>query len=140
MSRQWDFVLLTLSVALLLPFSAAAKPTKKIFKATPERVFEAALKVAREHHVVSEVDDKRFAFTFKTGTSMASWGFLANAFVEKDEEGRTVLTVNVQKTRGQLMAWGAGGRTADKFFKWVEEELAKEKPASDAAATEKPMR
>jgi hypothetical protein len=113
-----------------MPQLAKAKPKTKVFNAPAERVFEAAHKVAREHHRISYVDEKRMTLQFHTGTSMSSWGFDCNASVEPIGNGKARLTINVQKTEKQLFAWGGGGRTADKFFKWVAEELKEDRTQS----------
>ncbi len=114
-------------VLFLLPATIRAEPKTRVFNLAPaDRVFEAAHKVARQHHTISYVDEKHLTLAFHTGTSMSSWGFDCNASVEAIEGGKARLTINVQKTKRQLFAWGGGDRTADNFFKWVEEELASE--------------
>jgi hypothetical protein len=114
-----------IAFALLAFFAttASAKPKKHEFSATPQQVFDAAYKVARENHRVNFTDEKNLTFEFHTGTSLSSWGFDCNASVEPTKAG-AILVINVQKTDGQLIAWGGGDRTAEKFFKMVTDELA----------------
>lgn len=117
-----------LFLALALPL--VAKPKQQVYSTTPKQLFAAALRAAREHYVVRDVDNDNLGFTFETGESLASNGMSANAFVEPDGKDKSKLVVNVQKGRagglgggGQLFAWGAGDRTAKKFFGFVEDEL-----------------
>ena len=111
----------------------SAKPKERVFDAPADQLFQAALTVAREHHVVTYVDKASLTFTFSSGVSLTSWGFVANVSVKRLSPKQveqawapdlaSVLVINVQK-KGQLFAWGAGGRLAEKFFKRVKEELA----------------
>ncbi len=107
---------------LLLTVSAYAKPKKKTYNNTPDQVFQAALRTARERHVVTYVDTKTLMLTFETGRSFTSQGFVANASVEPAGENKATLIINVQNKQG--MSWGAGDRMADKFFQQVSEELS----------------
>jgi len=75
---------------------ANAKPKVKIYKNGPQEVFQAALRTARERHVVTYVDEKNLMFTFQTGTSMLSYGFIANASVEQEPDGTSKVIINVQ--------------------------------------------
>jgi len=112
----------TLVCVLLIALSAYAKPKKKTFNNTPDQVFQAALRTARERHVVTYVDTKTLMMTFETGRSFTSEGFVANASVEPEAENKATLIINVQNKKG--MSWGAGDRMADKFFSQVSDELA----------------
>jgi PEGA domain len=116
-------------VFLMCQVSAFAKPKRKEFNNSAKNVFDAALRTARERHVVTYVDEPHLMFTFETGTSMLSYGFVANASVEPKGEDKCVLTLNVQhKNSGKNVSFSfnAGGRMADKFFSQVEEELARQ--------------
>ena len=120
------------SVALLLlcliPVSLIAKPKKKTYNNTPQEVFQAALRTARERHVVTYVDEKNLMPTFETGTSGFSYGFVANASIEPETDGKATLVINVQKKNSGQSAsfsYGAGDRMADKFYGQVAEELAR---------------
>lgn len=113
-----------LALAILLtPILAHAKPKKKLYNNSAEQVFRAALRTARERHVVTYVDEKQLMITFETGMSAFSYGFIANASVEPEGDNSATLVLNVQKKK-ELFSMGAGDRMADKFFKQVAEELA----------------
>jgi len=114
--------LTTLAFLLLFTASAYAKPKKKTYNNTPDQVFQAALRTARERHVVTYVDTKTLMLTFETGRSLTSQGFVANASVESEGENKATLIINVQNKQGY--SWGAGDRMADKFFDQVGDELA----------------
>lgn len=115
-------ILLALAFLLLLTAGAYAKPKKKTYNNTPDQLFQAALRTARERHVVTYVDTKTLMFTFETGRSFTSQGFVANASVEPEGENKATLIINVQNKQGY--SWGAGDRMADKFFDQVNDELA----------------
>lgn len=125
MSRR---ILLLLSVCIfMLPVTAFAKPKVKKFDNTPDEVYVAALRTARSQHVVTFTDDKNHMFTFETGVSALSYGFVANASVEPTDDHKAQLIINVQhKNQGKnaSFSFGAGDRMADKFFEQVQEELA----------------
>jgi len=122
--RGWvasRFVLIA-TVALLLPTCAHAEPKKKVYNNSPDQVFNAALRTARERHVVTYVDEKTMMFTFETGRSLTSKGFVANASVEPEADNKATLIINVQTKDG--FSWGAGDRMAEKFYQQVGDELA----------------
>ena len=131
--RKMIFVVFAL--ILLLPSMADAKPKKKTYGNAPQDVFNAALKTARDRHVVTFVDQQNLMFTFSTGASAFSGGFISNATVEPVKNGGSMLTINVQKKDGGGIAFDAGDRMADKFFEQVTQELAGE---STQAAAVKP--
>lgn len=111
----------TLLFAVCLP--VLAKPKKKIYGNGATDLFTAALRTARERHVVTYVDEKMLMFTFQTGHSFFTKGFVANASIEPQDENRATLIINVQTKDGEA-AFGAGDRMVDKFFDQVREELA----------------
>lgn len=117
------FLVVVLLLTLCLP--AFAKPKKKLYNNSSTELFAAALRTARERHVVTYVDEKMLMFTFQTGHSVFSKGFLANATIEPQAEDRAMLIINVQTRDGEV-AFGAGDRMADKFFGQVSEQLAGE--------------
>jgi hypothetical protein len=122
--RGWiasRFVLIA-TVALLLPICAHAEPKKKVYNNSADQVFKAALRTARERHVITYVDEKTLMFTFQTGRSFASQGFVANASVEPEGDDKATLIINVQTKSG--FSWGAGDRMAEKFYQQVGDELA----------------
>ncbi|HET8888385.1 MAG TPA: PEGA domain-containing protein [Candidatus Angelobacter sp.] len=115
--------LLVVSLLFALSLPLLAKPKKKMYGNGAADVFTAALRTARERHVVTYVDEKMLMFTFQTGHSFFTKGFVANASIEPQDENRATLIINVQTKDGEA-AWGAGDRMADKFFDQVREELA----------------
>jgi len=115
------FILMVVFTSLI-PVCAYAKPKKKTYNNTPEQVFVAALRTARERHVVTYVNEKMMMFTFETGQSFTSNGFVANASIEPEGASQATLIINVQNKKG--MSWGAGDRMADKFYAQVGDELA----------------
>jgi hypothetical protein len=114
-------LLVLIVFAVCLP--ALAKPKKKTYDNAAADLFTAALRTARERHVVTYVDEKMLMFTFETGHSFFTKGFIANASVEPQSDQSATLIINVQTKDGEA-AWGAGDRMADKFFEQVKEELA----------------
>jgi hypothetical protein len=136
MSRR-NLIFLLISL-FLLPCTVLAKPKLKTFDNSSDEVYLAALRTARTKHVVTFTDDKNHMFTFETGTSGLSYGFVANASVEPTADHKSQLTINVQhKNDGKnaSFSFGAGDRMADKFFTQVEEELANK---SSQPVAEKP--
>src|SRR5271157_1301660 len=122
----------------MVPLGLLAKPKKKTYNNAPQEVFQAALKTARERHVVTFVDEKNLMLTFETGVSALSYGFVANASVEPEADNKATLIINVQhKNSGKNFSYSfnAGDRMADKFYDQVSEELAR-KPSQKSA--EKP--
>jgi hypothetical protein len=115
--------LLVIGLLLAICLPALAKPKKKMFDNGATDLFTAALRTARERHVVTYVDEKMLMFTFQTGHSFFTKGFVANASIEPQDEIRAILVINVQTKDGEA-AWGAGDRMTDKFFDQVKEELA----------------
>ncbi len=111
----------SLLFAVCLP--VLAKPKKKMYGNGATDLFTAAVRTARERHVVTYVDAKMLMFTFQTGHSFFTKGFVANASVEPQDENRATLIINVQTKDGDV-AFGAGDRMVDKFFDQVGEELA----------------
>jgi len=125
MRRSLAVVLL---ICAVFQVAAFAKPKKKDFNNAPKEVFDASLRTAREKHVVTYVDEPHLMFTFETGTSALSYGFVANASVEPVDGTKSTLLINVQhKNSGKSasFSFNAGDRMADKFFAQVTEELAR---------------
>jgi hypothetical protein len=134
--RKIFFVLFALM--LLMPSLLAAKPKKKTYGNSPQDVFGAALKTARDRHVVTFVDQQNLMFTFSTGASTFSGGFISNATVEPAKNGGSILTINVQKKTGGGLEFDAGDRMADKFFEQVTQELAGESTQASAVKPAQP--
>ena len=129
-------LLLVVIAVLLLPVYAHAKPKKKTYNNSTDQLFNAALRTARERHVVTYVNEKMLMFTFETGRSFTSEGFVANASIEPESDNKATLIINVQNKKG--LSWGAGDRMADKFYEQVTEELSGE--TKQASAVKKPAR
>jgi len=92
---------------------------------------------------VTYVNEKMLMFTFETGRSFTSEGFVANASIEPEADNKATLIINVQNKKG--MSWGAGDRMADKFYQQVTDELAGDprqassiKPQEKAVAVPEP--
>ncbi len=126
--------LVVVSIVLALCLPALAKPKKKIYDNSATDVFDAALRTARERHVVTYVNEKMLMLTFETGQSFLSEGFVANASVEAMADNKCTLIINVQNKKG--LSYGAGDRMADKFFSQVNDELAGESKQKSAIRTE----
>jgi hypothetical protein len=136
--KCWTVFVLAAAVAsaLLFPPAALAEPKKKLYNNSAEQVFKAALRTARERHVITYVDEKTLMFTFQTGRSFTSEGFVANASVEPEADDKATLIINVQTKKG--FSWGAGDRMTEKFYLQVADELAgdsKQKSAIKAPET-----
>jgi len=133
-------ILFAVSAALILAqVPAFAKPKRKEYDNSAAQVFDASLKTARERHVVTYVDEKRLMFTFETGRSPLSSGFVANASVEAETEAKCALVINVQhKESGDGFSFNAGDRMADQFYAQVSEELARDSTQKTAVKPEAP--
>jgi hypothetical protein len=112
------FVSMILAVVSLASALSFAKPKQKTYNNTPQEVFQAALATARKQHVITYVDEKNLMFTFQTGVSALSYGFIANASVQPEADNKATLIINVQhKNDGKnaSFSFNAGDRMADKF-------------------------
>jgi hypothetical protein len=132
--------LVAISAALILAqLPAFARPKRKEYDNSAAQVFDAAIRTARARHVVTYVEEKRMMFTFETGRSSLSSGFIANASVEAESETKSALVINVQhKESGDGFSFNAGDRMADKFYEQVTEELAKNPTQKIAVKPEAP--
>ena len=117
-----------LVVLATLSLAADAKPKSHTFKAETAQVYASALRSIASHHKVQYTDEKAGIISFKTGMSMSANGLDCNASIRPGKtQGETEMVVNVQKTSGQMFAWGAGDRLAADIFKWVQEDLDSKK-------------
>ena len=96
-----------------------------IYNASYEAVWAACVASAKENFAVETADKENGLITFQTGISMASNGFRVGVSLLKLDDGRVKVKANTQK-KMQLVAWGAGGRIADKFFKSVDAAIEKD--------------
>src|SRR6267154_4527380 len=101
---------LMLTLGLAIPLATIAAPKSHTFKAEPADVYTAALRSIASHHKVQFTDEKGGIISFKTGMSMSvRSGMDCNASIRSGRRpGETELVINVQKTGGQIIAWGAG--------------------------------
>jgi hypothetical protein len=97
---------------------------ERIYSLPLDKLWAAALKTAGEDNIIEFTDKEAGLFTYKSGQSAASWGFKVSVSLTKVDEGKTRIKLTTQKTRGQLVAWGAGGRTVEKYFKSLDKLLA----------------
>jgi hypothetical protein len=97
---------------------------ERIYKVPIETMWKACMKAAAEDNVIDYSNEKEGIITYKSGMSMSSWGFRISVNLTKLDDGRTRVKLTTQKTEKQLVAWGAGGRTAGKFFKGLDKQLA----------------
>jgi len=97
---------------------------ERIYKVPLETMWKACMKAAAEDNVIDYSNEKEGIITYKSGMSMSSWGFRISVNLTKLDDGRTRVKLTTQKTERQLVAWGAGGRTAGKFFKGLDKQLA----------------
>jgi hypothetical protein len=97
---------------------------ERIYNLPLDKLWAAALKTAAEDNVVEFTDKETGIFTYKSGVSAASWGFKISVSLTKIDDTKTRIKLTTQKTRGQLVAWGAGGRTVEKYFKALDKMLA----------------
>jgi hypothetical protein len=98
---------------------------ERIYKVEFEPLWIAAIAAAKEHFTVDQIHKEEGLFTFTSGAGFTTHGFNVNVAFSKDEEGGTRIKLNFYKRKAQLFSWGAGGNIADKFFKSLDEALAK---------------
>lgn len=97
---------------------------ERIYALPLDRLWAASLKTAAEDNVIEFTDKEAGIFTYKSGQSAASWGFKVSVSLTKIDDNKTRIKLTTQKTRGQLIAWGAGGRTVEKYFNSLDKLLA----------------
>jgi PEGA domain len=100
-----------------------ASAKEQDYTASKQAVFNAAVKVIQKDWNITFMDRESGIISFKTGTSVRSYGMECQVSVIEVSASQTKLRVGAQKTGGQLVAWGAGGSIASKVFKGVEDEL-----------------
>ena len=99
---------------------------ERIYKVEFQSLWAAAIAAAKEHFTVDEIHKDEGLFTFTSGAGFTTHGFNVNVAFMKDDEGGTRIKLNFHKRKAQLFSWGAGGNIADKFFKSLDEALAKQ--------------
>src|SRR3990172_7479820 len=100
-------MLALLVVTLAVP--AVAKEKKMTYDVPADVLLDAALTVARTHHVLTHVERSERLFSFSTSRSLGSPGFTCNAFVVEDGPSKSTLVINMKKN-DLVWAQGAGGR------------------------------
>jgi len=103
------------------------KGKERVYEYPLDKVYAACLKTAAEDNVIEFSDKEAGIITYKSGQSASSWGFKVSVVVSEVEGNKTKVKLTTQKTKGQLFAWGAGDRTANKFFEALEKNLKEEK-------------
>ena len=96
-----------------------------IYTASYDAVWAACVASAKENFAVETADKENGLLTFQTGISATSNGFRVGVALVKLDDGRIKVKANTQK-KMQLVAWGAGGRIAEKFFKSVDAAIEKD--------------
>jgi hypothetical protein len=120
-----------------------ASAKEQDYTASKQAVFNAAVRVIQKEWNITFMDRESGIISFKTGTSVRSYGMECQVSVIEVSASQTKLRIGAQKTGGQLVAWGAGGSIASKVFKGVEDELnssahAPLTPSAPAVATTPP--
>ena len=112
-------VMLAMTVLMVWPTLASAKPKERTFSGTQQQVFEAALTAARQNYVINYVDEKHFLINFEQGGGMFHGEIMFNAVVGPEKDGKVTVSLNYQGKRGKPI----GGNLAGHFFDRVEEAL-----------------
>lgn len=123
--RRLLTALLALSLSsLIIPMARAASPRERVFTGfAGDRVFEAAVKAARENFTVTSVDKRHMAIVFHADVTLG-YNFDWNASVVKTQGGvKLVVTVPGQP---DVLASSTGGRIAEQLFEATEKNLMKE--------------
>jgi hypothetical protein len=111
-------------VILLLSSIAfgADKGKEQVFPFPQQAVWQACIKAASQEFTLDYSDKESGILSFSTGISLTSNGFKNSVALKELPSGGVKVTLNTQK-KGQVFAWGAGGRIAEKYFKAVEKIL-----------------
>lgn len=90
---------------------------ERIYAVSFDKLYSAALKTAAEGNVIEFNDEKNGVITYRSGKSFTSWGFRISITLTAVDQTHTRIKLVTQMVDKQIFAWGAGGRTVDKFFK-----------------------
>ena len=112
------------SAVMLLASVAAAKPSSRTFKATPEQVYASAYRVLAVHRKVQSADKDAGVISFKTVQHLWTAGRLeGDVVISKGKNpGETEMVISVEKANPLEIH----NRVASDIFKWVQEELDKQ--------------
>lgn len=127
-------------LAVFLLFASAASAAQEWaqheFSASPDQVYQAAVKVIGLHHEIKSKDPENHIVRFHVGTTAWSWGYNMGLSIEKEGENRSTAKVAIEKSGGPALSWGSGKKEVRKIFQWIEDELAKApKPEPTPKAT-----
>jgi hypothetical protein len=127
-------IFIAISAALIFAqLPAFAKPKRKEYDNSAAQVFDAALKTAKHRYAVTAVDEKNLKFTFETGKSPLSSGYIATVTIEAESEAKSALVIDMQhKNPGDGFAFNEVGHLTDQFCEQVRQELGP-KPIQPAA-------
>jgi hypothetical protein len=112
---------IALMVALLAATGVSAKPKRQEYKASAEKVYQAIYRIARNEGQISFADEKRMTVSFRTSPTATTYAYDCSASVEPSTAG-AVLILNVAVSDESNWLGSNSGRTADKFFKKVQDE------------------
>jgi len=105
---------------LLIPIMVFGKPKRREFNNSAAEVYAAAVGVAKEHKMLLSTDDPNLKFTFDTGRSSVTMGFIGHASVESLPGGRAALVIDLErKNKDEGLDLGTGAHMTDRFFAWV---------------------
>ena len=135
-----------LTVSLLVGFvslvplagTLSAKDKTKTFSAPIEKVFDAAVQVAKSHYTIGSVDRQEHILIFHTGISAFTFGMELTVSFNAEPNGKTTVTARPRKRGTQQFAWGQGGRIVDKFFQQLRDHLKGNTPIDSAKFGAKP--
>lgn len=116
---------LVLLLLILSPLAMCQEWTQHEFSASPDQVYQAAVKVIGLHHEIKSKDPENHIIRFHVGTTAWSWGYNMGLSIEKESENKSSAKVAIEKSGGPAFSWGSGKKEVRKIFQWIEEELAK---------------
>ena len=118
--------LLVVFTTMICAVSVAAQDWKqKQFLASADDVYQAAVKVIGLHHEIKSKDPDNRLIKFHVGTTAWSWGYNMGLSVEPQSDSTSLAKVAIEKSGGPAFSWGSGKKEVDKIFRWIEEELIK---------------
>ena len=113
-------VLLAISLSIGIQASGAEK--QRIFEGTYDAVWNACVRAANQEFTLEHSEKESGVLSFRTGASLASWGFRVGVTVTQVDDKTVKVVLNPQKVTFQF-AWGAGDRIVAKYFRAVHRNL-----------------
>jgi hypothetical protein len=114
-----------------LPQSAFAQK-ERFISGEPEKVFQAAVEVAKDHYTAVAINGEEMILSYRTPAGMrAATGYDVTATFERRPRGcgetgpacvQTLIRLKVSK-RHAAFTWGGGDAAARDFFRWIEDRL-----------------